>query len=171
MARWHFAVLFRGVVCGCAAASGFNAFAGGSWQTLAPMPTARQELSAAVLNGKIYAIAGYDENGASTATVEVYNPATDSWGTAHPIPMANNHNNAAVAAGKLYSFGGLSNQAFVYDPASDNWSTVAPMHFIHGGTAAVGVFNEKIYVAGGTGGSQTELRKNRGRPRRKTCPQ
>lgn len=121
------------------------------------MPTARQELSTAVLDGKVYVIAGYDVNGASTATVEVYNPTTNTWTSAQSIPIANNHNNAAVAAGKLYTFGGLSNRTFVYDPASNSWADVAPMNFTHGGTAAVGVLNDKIYVAGGSGGTQREL--------------
>jgi hypothetical protein len=30
----------------------------GSWQTLAPMPAARQEIATAVLNGLIYVIGG-----------------------------------------------------------------------------------------------------------------
>ena len=83
--------------------------AGGTWQTLAPMPAARQELASAVLNGKIYVLAGYDENGNSTDSVFVYDPATNTWASAHPLPGLNNHNSAAVAAGKLYSFGGRSN--------------------------------------------------------------
>ena len=130
--------------------------AGGVWQDLAPMPTARQELASAVLNGKIYVIAGFDSGGASTSTVEVYNPATNSWASAQSIPIANNHGNAAVAAGKLYTFGGVSNAAFVYDPALNTWSPVASMNFQHGGTAAVGVINNKIYVAGGTGGGMQQ---------------
>ena len=93
------------------------------------MPTARQELSTAVLDGKVYVIAGYDVNGASTGTVEVYNPTTNTWARRSRIPIVNNHNNAAVAAGKLYSFGGLANQTFVYDPGSNSWSEVAPMQF------------------------------------------
>ncbi|MGI8601366.1 MAG: Kelch repeat-containing protein [Verrucomicrobiales bacterium] len=80
---------------------------GGTWQTLAPMPSKRQELATAVLDGKIYVIGGYDIDGNSTATVEVYDPDTDTWASADPIPFAVNHNSAAVAAGKLYSFGAL----------------------------------------------------------------
>jgi N-acetylneuraminic acid mutarotase len=129
---------------------------GGTWQALAPMPTARQELATAVLNGKIYVIAGFDSGGASTSTVEVYNPAMNSWAPAQSIPIQNNHNNAAVAAGKLYTFGGVSNAAFVYDPALNTWSPVASMNFQHGGTAAVGVINDKIYVAGGAGGGMQQ---------------
>jgi N-acetylneuraminic acid mutarotase len=71
--------------------------------------------------------------------------------SAHPIPVALNHNSAAVAAGKLYSFGGSSKQTFVYDETNDSWSEVASMRFLHDDTPAVGVYNDKIYVAGGTG--------------------
>jgi len=124
--------------------------AGGSWQTLRRMPSARQEISTAVLNGKIYVIAGFTSGGASTDTVEVYDPATDTWAAAKSIPLLNNHNNAATAAGKLYTFGGVSKQAFVYNPANDSWSPVASMNMQHGSTAAVGVIDNKIYVAGGT---------------------
>ncbi len=114
------------------------------------MPTARQELATAVLNGKIYVIGGYDSEGRSTSIVEVYNPATDRWTTAQPVPVAVNHNSAAVAGGKLYSFGAAGSTASVYNPGSDSWSLVASMALNHGGTPAVGVFEDKIYVAGGT---------------------
>jgi N-acetylneuraminic acid mutarotase len=135
----------------CVVATSEGQIGQGSWQNLAPLPTARQELATAVLDGKIYVIGGYDQNIASTSTVEVYNPATNTWASAQPIPFPNNHNSAAVAAGKLYSFGGASNQVFVYEPGSNTWSAVAPMHFQHDGSPGVGVINDKIYVAGGVG--------------------
>ena len=125
----------------------------GVWQTLASMPSARQEISTAVLNGKIYVIAGFDAAGNSTATVEVFDPVTNTWSSVAPIPIVNNHNNAAVAGGNLYTFGGVSNQNFRYNPGNNSWTSVAPAHFQHGGTAAVGVINDKIYVAGGNGGT------------------
>ena len=80
------------------------------------MPSDRQELATAVLNGEIYVIGGLNENGVSTNNVEVYNPANNTWAVAQPIPTANDHQNAAVAAGKLYSIGGGTNRTFVYDP-------------------------------------------------------
>jgi N-acetylneuraminic acid mutarotase len=124
---------------------------GGTWFTLAAMPSSRQELATAVLNGEIYAIAGYDTSGMSTNTVEVYNPTTDAWRSAASLPIANNHEAAAVAAGTLYTFGGESNRTFAYDPNQDAWSEVASMHYMHGNTPAVAVIGEHIYVAGGTG--------------------
>src|ERR1700682_161977 len=124
---------------------------GGEWVTLKYMPSERQELATAVLNGKIYVLAGYEDMNPprSTRTVDVYNPPTDTWVTRNPLPYPNNHNCAAVAAGKLYSFGGISRATFVYDPLNDSWSQVATMLFGHSNTPAVGVINDKIYCAGG----------------------
>ena len=123
----------------------------GIWSTLTPMPSKRQELATAVLNGEIYVIGGYDTNGNSADTVEVYHPQTDTWRSAASLPIATNHNAAAVAAGTLYAFGGTSNRVFAYDPQRNAWNEVAPMHYQHGNSAAIGVIGDKIYVAGGTG--------------------
>jgi len=132
----------------CVGSTSEGQIAPGSWVTLAPMPSARQELATAALNGKIYVIGGF-ENSVSSNTVAVYDPATNTWASAQPIPVPNDHNSAAVAAGKLYSFGGHSQAAFVYEPVSNTWSAVAPMNSLHDATPAVGVINDKIYVAGG----------------------
>src|SRR4030095_9122000 len=72
------------------------------WSTLAPLPTARQEISVSVLDGKVFVIAGYDANGQSTATVEVYDPRSNAWQKAAPLPIATNHNAAATVNGRLY---------------------------------------------------------------------
>src|SRR5215510_3242561 len=92
--------------------------------TLAPMPTARQEISVSVLAGKVFAIAGYDANGQSTATVEVYDPRTNAWQKAASLPITTNHNAAATVNGRLYAFGGTSSRAFVYDAGRDAWTEV-----------------------------------------------
>jgi N-acetylneuraminic acid mutarotase len=131
---------------------------GGTWQLGAAMPVARQELASGALDGKVYVLGGYDGDGNSTATVQVYDPITDTWTSAQSLPDAVNHNSAAVAGGKLYSFGAGGGEVFVYNPISNSWSAVASTHYVHSGTAAVGVVDDKIYVAGGTDTpSQREL--------------
>ena len=126
-----------------------------SWSTLASMPLARQEVSSAALDGKIYVIAGFNPGGGSTSDVQVYDPKINSWKPAKSLPIVNDHNGAAVAGGRLYSFGGVSNRTFVYNPAADSWTEVAPMRFEHGNAAAVSVIDNRIYVAGGTGSGMT----------------
>ncbi len=131
---------------------------GYTWQLGAQMPEGRQELATGALNGKMYVLGGYEPGANSTATVQVYNPTTDTWTFAHDLPYPVNHNAAAVAGGKLYSFGAGAGETFVYDPNSDSWSGRASSHYVHSFTAAVGVIDDKIYVAGGTGTpSQREL--------------
>jgi N-acetylneuraminic acid mutarotase len=131
---------------------------GGTWQTRASMPLSRQELATGILNGKLYVLGGYYLGFMSTATVQVYDPTTDTWTFAHPLPYVVNHNAAAVAGGNLYSFGAGRGETFVYNPNNNSWSSRASSHYVHSDTAAVGVINNKIYVAGGTGTpSQREL--------------
>jgi N-acetylneuraminic acid mutarotase len=128
---------------------------GGTWQALAEFLGGRQELAAAVLNGKIYAIGGLEGQANPSPLVDVYNPNTNTWAPAAPLPFPNDHHGAAVAAGKLYVFGGLSRDTFVYDPVANSWTLVAQMQSAHGGTPAVGVIDDKIYCAGGTSGATT----------------
>jgi Kelch motif. len=131
---------------------------GGTWEIRAPMPSMRQELATGVLNGKVYVLGGYDQNGNSTALVQVYDPLTNTWTSAHPLPYVVNHNAAAVAGGNLYSFGAGAGGVFVYNPNNNSWVARASSHYVHSQTAAVGVINNKIYVAGGTNTpSQREL--------------
>jgi N-acetylneuraminic acid mutarotase len=125
--------------------------AGGTWRRLAPMPDPRQEVATAALAGKIFVIGGFDANGLPTDSVFVYDPASNRWSSAAPLPIRNDHAGAAVAGGRLFAFGGGSSRVFAYDAAGNAWSDVAPMHFQHGGTPAVGVLEERIYVAGGIG--------------------
>jgi N-acetylneuraminic acid mutarotase len=149
--RQVFSVPIFGVLLWIVFASTGRTQDGGTWEIRAAMPVARQEIATGALNGRVYVVGGYDENGASTATVEVYNPTTNSWTFAHSLPFAVNHSAAAVAGGRLYSFGAGAGQTFVYNPNGNSWASRASSHYVHGGTAAVGVINDKIYVAGGTG--------------------
>ena len=60
----------------------------GEWLIRKAMPTARQEIPHAVLDGKIYIPGGFTSSGSATNIVEVYDPATDDWSTAPPLPVA-----------------------------------------------------------------------------------
>ncbi len=63
-----------------------------TWQTEASMPTPRADLSASVVNGKIYLVGGMEYSSKSpfyveTNVTEVYDPSTNIWSTAASMPL------------------------------------------------------------------------------------
>ena len=77
----------------------------GSWTSKSPMPTPRTEVAAALLDGKIYVIGGFDSQG-ETNLVEAYDISKDFWGKIAPLPMPLHHTGAASVGGKVYVIGG-----------------------------------------------------------------
>ncbi len=128
-----------------------------SWASLASMPTARGGLGVAVVNGKIFAIGGFDGNSPLSVNEE-YTPGTDMWTTKSSMPTARSGFAIAVYNDKIYCIGGIvgtiggTNQYVgnneVYDPSTDTWQTEASMPTPRADLSA-NVVNGKIYLIGG----------------------
>ncbi len=122
------------------------------WEIKAPMSTARSSFQTVVLNGKIYAIGGYDGN-AYTNTVEVYDQATNKWKFLSPMLVPRSNFQVGVIDNKIYTIGGYvgsnkSNIVEVYDPVINKWSQLAPMP-IERASFQLEIIKGKIYVMGG----------------------
>jgi N-acetylneuraminic acid mutarotase len=134
-----------------------------SWNTSrAPMPTEREHLTAASVNGKLYVIAGRWFSG-NIGTVEEYDPATNTWTPKASLPTPRSGLTCAVVDGKIHVTGGEDlfstdtyNQHEVYDPATDTWATYPPMPTARHGLGS-GAVNGRWYVIGGglLAGNQT----------------
>jgi N-acetylneuraminic acid mutarotase len=134
-----------------------------TWQTLAPMPTARGGATAETINGKIYVVGGMDGSGASLASVQVYDPATNSWTAPAPMLTRRDNPGSAVLGGKLYVFGGRTRNADgtatpsrlatveMYDPATNTWTARASMPTARR-AMEVGEINGRAQVMGGERG-------------------
>ncbi len=130
------------------------------WTEKADMPTARESLSASVVNGKIYAIGGSRVLCDSIlGTVEVYDPQTNTWDTTKTnMPTARRGLSTVVLEGEIYAIGGYipSTSTYLttvekYDPLSDTWITKAPM--LEGrGWFGTTVVDGKIIAMGGVAG-------------------
>jgi N-acetylneuraminic acid mutarotase len=126
----------------------------GAWSVAAGLPTPRSEVASAVLDGKIYIVAGFDARGNSTAVVEAYDPTSDTWERRSPIPGARDHAIAVAHEGRLYVFGGGAGQArresYLYDHRTDSWAPLPlmPLSRTAGGAATLG---GTIVIAGGVG--------------------
>jgi hypothetical protein len=144
-----------------------------AWQSLAPIPLyPRQEHTTVFLPPHTIAIIGgiipsNDTNLAipviTTPLTQFYSILTNSWTTRAPLPKPLNHINAAVVNGKIYVLGGLAENvtaegrawravgdAWMYDPRTDAWTSLPSLPAgEERGSAAVGVYDNKTYLAGG----------------------
>jgi RNA polymerase sigma factor (sigma-70 family) len=128
----------------------------GTWRQRSDMPTARYMLGTCVVDGKIYAMGGTDQNQAFAA-IEVYDPATDTWTRKADMPAGRGLDGAVCAVnGKIYVIGGwpdpkastVLNEVEEYDPETEKWTkkTNMPTKRAH---LAVCVVKGKIYAIGG----------------------
>jgi N-acetylneuraminic acid mutarotase len=127
----------------------------GEWFTRAPLPTPRQEIPHAVLNGKIYVPGGYASGGAATNIVEVFDPVSNTWSSIPALPITMHHLAFAESNGKLYALGGYTTSVFLatarvfeFDPANNIWSEKTTMPGARGAAVAA-VDGGKIFVIGG----------------------
>jgi N-acetylneuraminic acid mutarotase len=128
-----------------------------AWTRLAPLPTPRNHLGAAVVAGRIHVVGGRVPGNMELTTHEIYDPAMRSW-TAGP-PLLTGRSGIAVVANRdrLYVFGGeivrrLSRKTFDdaerFDPATARWEVLPPMRSGRHGLGAASIA-DAIYVLGG----------------------
>jgi len=127
-----------------------------TWETKAPMPTAREFIDANVVDGKIYVIGGskfvnLNDPSYVPNVNEVYDPETDRWSRSIASPVHVSDYASAVFDNKIYVFSEYLTQ--IYDPQTFSWTYGTPMPSPGWGAAAgvtTGVFAPKrIYVIGG----------------------
>lgn len=98
------------------------------FQLICEMNCARSELTAVCLNGKIYAIGGYDNNKVLLSSVEMYDPETNKWHMIAPMMFERGWPSATVINGKIYVCGGRSKSGTmlssieIFDPENGIWS-------------------------------------------------
>jgi N-acetylneuraminic acid mutarotase len=129
------------------------------------MPTAREHLASAVVDGKLYVIGGRTAGMVANVDAnEVYDPVKDEWTKLQPMPSKRGGLASASVNGTIYAFGGeeLSrtfNNNERFDAKTNTWASEQPMPTPRHGLTSVSIY-DKIYVIGGgpqPGGSQTNL--------------
>ncbi len=117
----------------------------------ASLPVPIEETAAAVANGKLYVMGGFNAAGASLDSVYVFDGATWQSGPRLPLPL--DHPSAASLDGHVYLAGGHSNgrdsaRAFRLD--GSRWQELPAMHFARGGHALVADFGGLYAIGGNT---------------------
>src|SRR5712692_21836 len=109
----------------------------GVWIVKAPAPTARTEVAAAAVRGKIYVVGGFTRGlSPISSVVEEYDPVTDSWRQRASLPSGLHHAGIGAVNDRLYVIGGFEHSWFTvwkptthvyqYDPATDRWTSRKP---------------------------------------------
>lgn len=127
------------------------------WESAPAAPLPRQEAALAELDGKLYLAGGFEEGGAESARLDVYDIATQTWAPGVPMPEPAHHLAGVGLNGRVYFAGGLQTLFFnptgrmwVYDPATGAWSTAAGLPAgRERGAGAMVVHDGRIIYAGG----------------------
>lgn len=124
------------------------------WKVVKPIPTPREHLGAAVVDGKIYVVGGREKSLKKNLDVlEIYDPEKDVWSVGPSLPTRRSGVTAASLAGKLYVFGGehifgTNSETEVFDPAAKSWNTLNPMPTSRQGAGSA-VIGNTVYIVGG----------------------
>jgi N-acetylneuraminic acid mutarotase len=132
----------------------------GTWASIAPIPTARQEVGVAAVEGRVFVVGGYDSQGRASTTVEFFDTRANEWRPGPPVPIPIHHPMVAAVGTKIYVAGGYTEpggafqNTFELDTDTLVWTGRADMPAPRGAGAAVG-HNGKLYVLGGERGGIT----------------
>ncbi len=145
------------------------------WEVLPNLPSPRNHIAGATINGRIHVIGGRLGGGFrsdQSAAHEVFDPVTKQWGGAAPMLRPRSGINGVLANGCLHAWGGKSSAGMFadhdyYDPRSDGWTKLPDMPLpVHGVTGSA-VVDGLIHVPGGgtdVGGSSGSLHNQVYRP-------
>ncbi len=129
-----------------------------AWSEARPVPTARSSAAGAVIDGRLYVVAGRRTDGGVTnlGAVERYDPTTDTWTELRPLPQPSGGLAGAALDGMLYVFGGeyfseaggVYGHTWAYNPDVDAWTQHASMPTPRHGLAGTALGGH-IYAIGG----------------------
>ena len=124
-----------------------------TWHPLPDMPTAI-ETKGKIVNDKLYVIGGF--NGTSSRLINVYDLNTNRWTNQYTMPAGISGHSLAVSGNKIFIAGGYNNQTFLayFDTATNKFHQLSS-NMIPRRHAAAEVYNDKLYIIGGSTTSLT----------------
>ena len=138
---------------------------GAGWQRKASLPSGRNHVSGAAVNGKVYVIGGQtDEEDNQTALKSVYryDATTNKWTQVASLPTVRSHTTEAtftykgriIVVGGEVAAGTPRREVFAYDPATNKWSQIGLLPSARS-TMVAGIINGKLYASTGNSPSAT----------------
>ncbi len=153
--------LLSGMLCACGA-GGSSSVTLGAWTPAASMSVERSYHSATLLpSGEVLVAGGNDNGGATLATAELYDPATDSWRATGSMASPRYGQGSLLLPGGVLVVGGghwtsvpvPDATAELYSPASGTWSSAGSMATARWGPSLTLLPSGKVLAAGGETGT------------------
>jgi N-acetylneuraminic acid mutarotase len=128
----------------------------GTWTSLAPMPSPRQEVFPVHEGNTIYIIGGFDTTRRVSNRVDMYDIASNSWTSGPALPSKRHHIMAGVIGKTLFAISGVqyssgwtaAREVYALEEGSSSWS--AKCLITEGRIAAACVsFDQRLFVIGG----------------------
>lgn len=129
-----------------------------TWTRLRPMPTPRNHLGAAAVNGRIHAVLGRADGDYTLTTHEIYDAASDAWIAGPPAPTGRSGVAVLEYGGHVYAFGGerlgdadrrTFDDAERFDPRTGRWERLPPMPTARHGLGAAPLDGGIHVISGG----------------------
>ena len=125
------------------------------WEVVSSMQTCRSRVGVAVLEGKLYAIGGFDGVN-RLESAEVYDPEKNSWTNISMMHERRSALGCVAYDGQIFVCGGYNglaslNSCEVYSPEKDIWQKIKSMNKARS-AAAVCVFEGSMFILGGHDG-------------------
>ena len=119
-----------------------------AWETLPDLQDAREGLSSAVLDGKIYAIGGE-----GFSSMEIFDPQTNQWSYGASLPKVIDRACAVSLSGRILLTGGYHGSSdltdvYEFDPVKETWEALPPITHARSGHRMV-VHDGRVWVLGG----------------------
>ena len=96
------------MILGCA----LLLFQTGTWSSIPPLPTPRQEVGVAAVEGRVLVIGGIDADRRGSSVVEIYDTPANQWRPGPPVPIPIHHPMVAAVGSKVYVAGGYTEPGF-----------------------------------------------------------
>jgi N-acetylneuraminic acid mutarotase len=131
--------------------------AANTWEVLPPLPSQRNHIAGAAINGRIHIVGGRLGNGLSplkSDANEVFDPQTKTWTTAAPMLRGRSGMNGVMAHGCFHVWGGESPTSMTpdhdyYDPRTNKWFSLKNMPIPIHGVVGSAFVDGLIWVTGG----------------------